>query len=109
MPARVEERGGALLVTPEGARLDAAAATAFRAEVGDRAQGRAVVVLDLSAVTFVDSSGLAALISVLKRLAPGGALRLAAPGEAVRSLLKITRLEKIFPAFPDVEKALQGG
>ena len=109
MELRFEEREGILVVTPLAARIDAIAAPEFRAQVGERAAGRSLLVLDLTQVAFIDSSGLAAVISVLKRLAPGGALRIAAPSEAVKSLLKVTRLEKIFPAWPDLEKALRGG
>ena len=109
MELRFEEKEGVLVVTPLAARLDAIAAPEFRSQVGERAQGRAALVLDLGKVAFIDSSGLAAVISVLKRLAPGGSLRVVAPNDAVKSLLKITRLEKIFPAYPDVTQALRGG
>lgn len=107
MELRFEEQKGILVVTPLEARIDAIAAPSFRSAVGEKAAGRFAVVLDLAKVQFIDSSGLAAVISVLKKLAPGGTLRIAAPSEAVKTLLKITRLEKIFPSFPDVAKALQ--
>ena len=108
MDVRFEEQQGILVVIPLEARIDAIAAPAFRATVGDKAAGRSAVVLDLTAVTFIDSSGLAAVISVLKRLAPGGSLRIAAPPPAVKTLLQVTRLQKIFPSFPTVAQALQG-
>jgi anti-sigma B factor antagonist len=108
MDVRFDEKDGILVVTPLGARLDAIEAPDFRAKVGERAQGRAVVVLDAAPLAFIDSSGLAALISVLKRMAPGGALRIAGPADAVKNLLRITRLEKIFPSFADVNQALAG-
>jgi anti-sigma B factor antagonist len=106
MELRFEESAGALVVTALGARLDAMEAPDFRARVGEQAQGRRLLVLDASAISFVDSSGLAAIISVHKRLAPGGVLRLVGASDAVKTLLRITRLEKVFPSYPDVAGAL---
>ncbi len=96
---RFEERDGVLFVTPLAPRLDAAVAPEFRNVVGEMARGRSLVVVSLAQVTAVDASGLGALVSVLKRLAPGGELRLAGASPAVRSLLSETRLDELFPAF----------
>lgn len=106
MNVTFDERNGILLVVPEVRRLDAEVAPEFRAEVGERAAGRSVVVLSLESVSFMDSSGLAGLISVLKRLAPGGQLRIAGANQAVRSLLKLTRLDTVLPVFDDTAAAL---
>jgi anti-anti-sigma factor len=51
------------------------------------------VVLDLSGVSFIDSSGLRVLLSADEELAAGGAkLVLRSPSEAVHRLLEITDL-----------------
>lgn len=106
MEIRFEERQGALVVTPLEKRLDALAAPDFRARLTEKAAGRSLVVLDLGLVQFVDSSGLASMISVVKRLAPGGSMRIARPAEPVSSLLRLTRLDRVFPSFPDVAAAI---
>lgn len=108
MDVEFKQANGVLVVTPRINRLDAQAAAAFRGAVGERLQGARLVVVSLAHITFIDSSGLAALISVLKRVPAGGQLRLAQPNSAVRSLLALTRLEKVLPSFDTVELALAG-
>jgi anti-anti-sigma factor len=56
------------------------------------------LVLDLSQVTFCDSTGLAVLVGFHKRLvAVGGGLELYAPVQRVQHLLMITGLNRVFP------------
>lgn len=108
LDVKFEETGGALVVTPGVKRLDALVAADFRTLVGERAAKASIVVVALGDVLFVDSSGLAALISVLKRVPPGGQVRLAQASSAVRSLLNITHLEKVFPVYDSVSAAVRG-
>jgi anti-sigma B factor antagonist len=108
MEVQFQQVGGALVVIPHIKRLDAQAAAAFRSAVCDRVGEARLVVVSLVQVTFIDSSGLAALISVLKRVPAGGQVRLAHPHSAVRSLLTLTRLEKVLPSYDTVEQALVG-
>jgi anti-sigma B factor antagonist len=70
-------------------------------------EGRRNLVIDLGLVTFVDSSGLGALISALKILrSNGGDLKLANVGEKVLSVLEITRLLRVFDTYATAEDAL---
>jgi anti-sigma B factor antagonist len=100
------ERDGALVATPLEPRLDALVAQDFRDQLTARLVGRRRVVLDLHQVLFMDSSGLAALIAVIKRVPPDCTLRLAAPSLSVRALLKLTRLDHILSSFADVSEAI---
>jgi anti-sigma B factor antagonist len=69
--------------------------------------GCAHVVVDLASVDFMDSSGLGALVSGLRRIKErDGTIRLAAPREPILKVFKITGLDKVFPVFPGVEEAL---
>jgi len=53
--------------------------------------------LDLSTVTFLDSSGLGALISLHKTLrSQNGAVRLLKPSAGVYQILELTRLHRVF-------------
>jgi anti-anti-sigma factor len=106
LEARFEETRGALVVTPLVARLDAEAAPALRRIVGERARGRSLVIVSLAHVSALDASGLAGLVAVLKRMAPGGELRLAGANRSVRGLLAATRLDAVFPVFDDAAAAL---
>lgn len=103
------ERDGVLVATPLEPRLDALVAQDFRDQVTARLVGRRRLVLDLHRVSFMDSSGLAALIAVMKRVPPEGTLRLAAPTETVRALLKLTRLDHVLASFADVTAAIAAG
>lgn len=64
------------------------------------------LMVDLGAVTFIDSSGLAALVRA-KLIAEqrGGSLVLTGPDEAIEDLLRLTKLDQFFeiralPEFP---------
>ncbi len=108
LDARIEATRGALVVRVVGHALDSGCARELRRMADALARGRALVVLSLEHVDEVDCSGLAGLVVVLKRLAPGGEVRLARAGAAVRELLAETRLDELFPVFEDVPSALSG-
>lgn len=65
------------------------------------------LVVDLSRVTYVDSSGLAALIEGMQNVEEyGGMFALAGLQETVRAIFEIARLDQIFRIFPDADAAL---
>lgn len=69
--------------------------------------GRSRIVLDVDALRRVDSSGLSALLSVLKAArAAGGDVVLLRPSTAVVSVLRLTRLDQILEAFGDEAAAV---
>ena len=66
------------------------------------------IVLDLSDVKFMNSSGLGMLISGLTTMKKaGGALKLAGTTEKIQSLLIITKLITIFESFDSVDEAIK--
>ena len=70
--------------------------------------GRKNIVLDLSDVAFIDSSGLSILISAREATqAVGGDVLLLKPTSIVRSLIELTRLQEIFEIFGSEEHAVQ--
>ncbi|MGH9291387.1 MAG: STAS domain-containing protein [Acidimicrobiales bacterium] len=72
--------------------------------------GHSTVVVDLSEVTFLDSTALGVLVSGLKRFrAAGGDLRLVVTGRSVSKVLEITGLVEVFPIFETVPAALSAG
>jgi anti-sigma B factor antagonist len=65
------------------------------------------LVVDLSRVTYIDSSGLAALIEGMQNVeAYGGKFVLAGVQENVRPIFEIARLDQVFIIFPHVDAAL---
>jgi len=109
MQLDVERQGDACLVRVDEARIDAAIATTFK-EAVRKAAGEDVprVVLDLSAVGFLDSSGLGALVSVMKLLGPGRRLELAGVQPNVRRVFDLTRMDKVFTIHATPGDALAG-
>ena len=65
------------------------------------------VVVDLSRVSYIDSSGLAVLIEAMQNVEEyGGKFAIAGMQETVRSIFEIARLDQVFRIFPDVDSAL---
>jgi anti-anti-sigma factor len=90
-------------------RLDLVSARDLRTAVTQVVEGGSVnVVVDLSGVTSVDSSGLGALIGALKTARQaGGELRVAALGEHVLMVMQLTRLVRVLRPYDTAEAALQ--
>jgi len=64
------------------------------------------LVIDVSGLDFVDSTGLGLLLGAMRRLREaGGSLALAGATGSVLRVLEITDLDKVFPLFPDIESA----
>lgn len=65
------------------------------------------VVVDLSRVSYIDSSGLAVLIEAMQKVdAYGGKFSLAGLQESVRPIFEIARLDQVFQIYPDADAAL---
>lgn len=72
--------------------------------IGDKVKK---VVMDLSGVNYVNSSGLGTLIAALTTVRnAGGDLRLARVGEKVQSLFIVTQLVKVFETYESVDRAV---
>ena len=90
-------RGDILLVRVEEPRLDAAVAIRFKDCMRELAEQPVTrVILDLSRVEFLDSSGLGAVVSVMKTLAPERRLELAGMTPVVAKVFALTRMDSIF-------------
>ena len=107
LEVRFDEMDGVLVVVPLAKQLDIVNASQFCDATLDRLPERALVVLDLGAVHFMDSSGIACLVRMIKRMPPGGQLRLAAVERKVNTLLVMTRLAPLFPSFGSVAEAVK--
>lgn len=99
--------GGVRVVRLDG-RLDLLSANAVKAELQGHARGeRPRLIVDLSSVGFVDSSGLGALIAGLKAARQaGGDLRLTGLGEQARMIFELTSLDRVLRSYPSIEEAL---
>jgi len=93
--------------TPEGA-IDLHVSPEMRTSLRDIIDQKPKrVVVDLSRVPYIDSSGLAVLIGAMQSLEhEGGVFMLAGAQGAVRMILESAKLDKYFRLFPTVEEAL---
>ena len=65
------------------------------------------IVIDMSSVEYVNSSGLGAMISALTTMrSSGGDLRLAQLSEGVENLFVITKLVQVFGTYDTIERAI---
>lgn len=70
-------------------------------------RGHHDLVVDLTGVTFMDSTGLGVLVGRLKLIRGfGGSMRLVSDHERVLKVFTITGLDKVFEIFPTVDDAL---
>ncbi len=87
--------------------LDFDNAGEFRRHMKDVADSAQIVVLCLDRVQFVDSSGLGAILSVLRALSSkGGDLCVSDVTPSVAALLRMVRLDQILQVFATREEAV---
>ena len=98
-----------LIVHVREPRIDAAGAIDFKDRMRDLASAESRrVMLDLSAVGFIDSSGLGAVVAVRKFLGPDRPLELAGLTPAVEKVFRLTRMDSVFAIHRDVPSGAGG-
>ncbi len=96
-----------VIVEPQG-EIDLHSSAAVREDLAPcLEQERKQVVLDLSKVSYVDSSGLAVFIETMQKIQGyGGKFILCGLTAGVAQIFKIARLDQVFTIAPDREAAL---
>ncbi len=104
-----EQRQGAVIVLkPEGPLIEADAAALKTKLIDTLGASLGRFVLDMSAIPYVDSKGLEALVEVTEELGRGGqALRMCAANKTVREVLELTDLASLFEHFEDPNTAVR--
>jgi anti-sigma B factor antagonist len=88
--------------------LDASNAGEFKRGMTPVIDATTKLVLDLSRLRFVDSSGLGAFISCLRKLnAKGGDLKLCGMSKQVRAVFELVRMHRVFDIFATTEDAIR--
>jgi anti-sigma B factor antagonist len=105
-----EQKDGAYVMKLRG-NLDALTVPEVRPAVEDLiAKGGVRVVVDLSDLTVIDSSGVALIVSLFKRLrALGGTIRVAGVNGQPREIFHFLRLDQSLPISATVDDALAAG
>jgi anti-sigma B factor antagonist len=87
-------------------RIDAASALQFKEGMREvTAGGSGRVILDLSRVQFLDSSGLGAVVAVMKLLGPERPLELSGLTSTVEKVFRLTRMDSIFTIHASLDHA----
>jgi anti-sigma B factor antagonist len=103
MEVSVQETADCLMVTVLEPRIDAASAIQFKETMRPLAGvGHGPVVLDLSRVGFLDSSGLGAVVAVMKLIGPNRKLELAGLTPNVDKVFRLTRMDSVFTIHADI-------
>jgi anti-sigma B factor antagonist len=107
LSVQLEEQDDWALARVQG-DIDIATAPRLREQlVSLVSKGRTRVVLDLTGVDFLDSTGLGVIVSVLKRTRThGGDLRLVGRQDNLVSLFQLTGLDRTLPLFGSVDEAI---
>ena len=107
MSVKVENKSGLAVCYVEG-EIDINSSPAIKKSFDKLIAAKTQkIVINLSGVTYVDSSGLATLVEILKNMkAYGGRLRLTNLSSKVKSLFEITKLEKLFEIMADETDAV---
>jgi anti-sigma B factor antagonist len=102
------EDGDITILTVTGDLVIGEAETTFKKTVTKLLeQGRVNLLVDLSAVGFLDSSGLGALVRALTNSQKeGGQTKLLNAGPQIRKLLQMTKLDSVFEIHDDMEAAV---
>ena len=97
------------IVAVHDSRIDAAVAIEFKDAVRFETEGGPEsVVLDLSKVQFIDSSGLGAIVATMKNLGTDRKMILAGLTPNVERVFSLTRMDTVFSLYPTVDDALAG-
>lgn len=103
---RRELDGATALLAVRG-ELDLATAPELKWSLSDAfGEGHRRVVVDLSAVEFIDSTALGVLVGVQRSLPPGSTLALVCAGRKVLNIFELTGLDGAFEIFADQAAAL---
>lgn len=99
-------RDGVCILRLEGRFVTGSDAALVSAQNSLKKIGITKAIVDLSAVPYIDSTGLAFVVELHKSLVSrGGQLFLAEANERVREVLEMTRIGEIIPQFQDLEDA----
>jgi anti-sigma B factor antagonist len=97
----------AAIMTPHG-RLDGRYSSILKKKIAEQLRQNSRIIIDMSQVSFIDSTGLGVLVGALKKaISREGDIRLVSPTEEVRMLMELTRVDRVFLVYSNQELALK--
>lgn len=108
MELAVEKVGDVAVVEIPVDELDASNTGELKHDIAPVLEANAKLVIDLSRLRFVDSSGLGAILSCLRQLtSKGGDLKLSGMQKQVRAVFELVRMHRIFDIYGTREEAVR--
>jgi anti-sigma B factor antagonist len=98
---------GSTIVVASG-EIDLATSPALRLALLAAAETSSKLVVDLTAVTFLDGAGLRVLLGCFRDLPDGGSMSLVGVNDTVARVLRLTQLDEVFPVHPNAAAAVNG-
>jgi anti-sigma B factor antagonist len=102
-------RDGNLIIAPSG-RIDTVSSPEFDrhlSSVIDRGDTR--LVIDLTGLEYISSTGLSAFLTAAKKIrAAGGRMALSGLNNRIRLVFEMSGFLRLFPVFPNVDSAIAG-
>lgn len=97
---------GDIRVVAVTGEVDLSWSSEIRNVILEALSSQSTVMVDLSAVSYIDSSGIAALVEGYQT-AKGKKIRfgLVSISDSVRAVLELARLDQVFPIYPDLDTA----
>lgn len=95
------------VIRPGEERLTAVNAKSFKEDVVALVdKGASTLVIDFKDVTFLDSSGLGALVGVLKKIGNRGEVAVCSLNSDVEQMFRICRMDRVFTIYSDSSSAV---
>jgi len=104
-----DEKVGSVMVLQINGRIDALNSSALKTKIAQLIDKNIKnILMDLSGVDFIDSSGLGSLVSCLRSVSQaGGNLKITSLQNNPKNLFETTRLDRVFELFDDRHTAIK--
>jgi anti-sigma B factor antagonist len=101
-----KQLGNYLIVKYMQSRLDAHVANIFKKRFYEYIENdNKQVILDLSSVDFIDSSGLGAIVSCLKHMGEEGTISICCLRREIKTMFSLTRMDRVFEIYDSIDEA----
>ncbi len=108
MQLSIIENENITIVTVKESRLDASIAPEFKKQMEEIINNdKDKIIMDITEISFMDSSSLGALVGVLKTMGNNGKLIICGASGVVLELFKLTRMDRIFTLADNMADAKQ--
>ncbi|MEQ8768865.1 MAG: STAS domain-containing protein [Planctomycetota bacterium] len=108
MEITIETTPSVDVASPQVESLDADNAKTFGETLSPQLEGKKPLLVDLSTISFIDSAGLGAILSCLRRKSSsGGSLALCNMSRQVASTFRLVRMDRIIDIFENRDEALK--